>query len=286
VLVACAGYSTSWPGAYVDLSLDYGLTWERLGLCPNAGIIGFAEAALPDVDDPNIWDEGSSVAVTVERSVDVPGSATEAEVLAGANMALLGDEIIQWRTAVVSGLSATLSGLRRGRFGTEWATGTHAMGDPFVGISAAALNFLQVPIEHQGKTVHFRAVTVGASDDTGIPRPCDLKHRNVMPLAVVRLAGARASDDALALSWVRRARFNGDLRDGGDVPLCETTEAYEVDVAQGATFLRTLKASSEAVVYSAAQQVEDGIAPGSVVSCTVYQVSSVAGRGFAASVTA
>ena len=51
----------------------------------------------------------------------------------GANAALLGEEIIQFQTAILVGAGLyTLSNLLRGRRATEGATSSHAVGENFV----------------------------------------------------------------------------------------------------------------------------------------------------------
>ena len=94
--------------------------------------------------------------------------------------------------------------------------------------------------------------------------------------------GARARRTRLgdlAISWVRRTRIGGDSWDAAEVPLGEDTERYEVDILDGATLKRTLSATSPTVTYTAAQQTADFGAPQSSVSCRVYQLSPVHGRG-------
>jgi hypothetical protein len=59
-------------------------------------------------------------------------------VLNGANLAVLGSEVIQFKSAtLVATNTYALTGLLRGRRGTEWAIGTHAAGDRFVLASTA-----------------------------------------------------------------------------------------------------------------------------------------------------
>lgn len=63
----------------------------------------------------------------------------------------------------------------------------------------------------------------------------------------------------LTISWNRRARGMNDWNDRIDVPLLETSEAYQVDILgdDGATVLRTIDAATETAIYTAAQQAAD-----------------------------
>ena len=86
---------------------------------------GWSATVLTNTVNPWTWDETNKAQIAPDarhaRQQDRPRGSTD-------RTALLGDEIIQWRNANVlaSGLYE-LSGLRYGRRGTEWATGTHTM---------------------------------------------------------------------------------------------------------------------------------------------------------------
>jgi hypothetical protein len=98
------------------------------------------------------------------------------------------------------------------------------------------------------------------------------------PLSPAHVRGLRSAGD-LAISWIRRTRLGGDSWDAAEVPLGEETERYEVDILDGPTVKRTLTATSPTVTYTAAQQTTDFGSPQSSVSCRVFQISPVHGRG-------
>jgi hypothetical protein len=82
---------------------------------------------------------------------------------------------------------------------------------------------------------------------------------------------------------VRRTRTSGEWRDGIDVPLGETSEAYEVEIwnAGRTSLLRTFTGiASTNVVYSAAQQVADFGSVQIPIAISIFQLSSVIGRGY------
>jgi hypothetical protein len=73
-----------------------------------------------------------------------------------------------------------------------------------------------------------------------------------------------------------------------EVPLIEETEAYEVEILDGATVKRTLSATSTNAVYTAAQQSADWgatIGPGGTLDIRIFQLSALIGRGAAKTVT-
>ena len=71
-----------------------------------------------------------------------------------------------------------------------------------------------------------------------------------------------------------------------DVPLNEASEAYDVDVLDGAgQVVRTLYSTSPSITYTAADQTTDFGAPQSALDIAVHQLSAAVGRGFAGRAT-
>jgi hypothetical protein len=58
----------------------------------------------------------------------------------------------------------------------------------------------------------------------------------------------------------------------------EASEAYQIDILNSGTAMRTLTANTPSVVYSAAPQVADFGAAQSSVRVRVYQISQTLGR--------
>lgn len=84
----------------------------------------------------------------------------------------------------------------------------------------------------------------------------------------------------LTISWKRRTRIGGEMRDLSDVPLSEISEGYEVDILGNAgAVVRTLTATSQSVVYTDAQQNTDFGASQTFVDANIYQMGKW-GRGF------
>ena len=83
----------------------------------------------------------------------------------------------------------------------------------------------------------------------------------------------------ITLSWVRRTRIDGGLRDYVDVPLMEQSELYDVVVMNGASPVRNWQLNVPSVVYSAANQTTDfGAAPSSL-TVKITQRSGLIGPG-------
>jgi hypothetical protein len=284
--VAALGYLAEWRGAQLYISRDGGGTYDDMeaGLLLVESTIGFAETVLGSPIWLEQFDEKCTVDVRlVEGSL---ASVTRTDVLNGLNVALLGDEIIQFRTATA--LSATqwrLSGLLRGRLGTDWAVGAHAINERFVLLDRAAARFVRqgsadVGVEHMVKAVSIGNRLAGTPENLFTYGGINLK-----PLSPVQLAGGRDPTGNLNLAWRRRTRLNATWRNYVDAPLGEETESYSIDVMNGAAVARTIAASTNVAQYTAAQQTTDFGAPQAAVTLNLYQVSSRVGRGYAASAT-
>jgi len=254
------------------------LAWSIIGIGTNGPAFGWAANTLGDTPRPWTWDEDNKVQIALSHgSLD---SKTALEVLNWGNAALLGDEIIQWRNATLLAAGYyELSGLLRGRRGTESATGTHKIGERFVVLASEGLYRTPLPSTEICKTSYYKAVVAGGNWDDAPDTPYAFNAGSLRCFSPVRIKGTRNVSGDLTITWVRRPRWYGEWLDNVDVPLFEDSEAYQVDILNGTQVVRTLTAVSPTVDYTAAQQTADfGSVQGSV-SVAVYQLHPIAGRG-------
>jgi len=98
----------------------------------------------------------------------------------------------------------------------------------------------------------------------------------------------RAPGD-LTIRWTRRSRaLSADSWGAVDVPLAEETEAYEVEILDGAAVKRVLSANTTSAVYASAQQTADWgapLGPGDTLDIRIFQLSALLGRGAPKTVT-
>jgi Ni/Co efflux regulator RcnB len=178
-----------------------------------------------------------------------------------------------------------LSRLLRGRRGTEWAMATHQVGETVLVLEPATLTRTS-SLDEVGLARFYRAVSIGS--DPSLPDAVAFTNQaaSLKPYAPVHLRGTRNGGGDLTISWVRRTRYSGEWRDLVDVPLNEASEAYEVDVLNGAAqAVRTLSSTNPSVTYSAAAQTTDFGAPQTSIEVAVHQLSAAVGRGFAGRAT-
>ena len=283
IRAAAAGVEGNWRGGIVYRSDDNGANYARWVDAQAAAVIGTAAGAL-GVGAAQLFDDVNSVTVII-KGAGALASAAELSVLNGANAALLGDEIIQFKTAtLVEPGKYTLSNLLRGRLGTEWAVGTHAAGERFVLLDERIAKDA-TPNSLIGLLRVYKPVSIGATLGSTTAQNFTYTGAALKPYAPVHIAGNRDGGGNLTISWVRRTRLGGVWSDYADVPLNETAEAYEIDIMNGVTVVRTLSAAAPNAAYSAAQQTTDFGSPQASVSVVVYQLSAAVGRGSAGSGT-
>jgi hypothetical protein len=274
-----------WPGAaalYSATSEDAGYTLNRL--IERAAITGETETVLSR-REAGLWDRGEPLRVRLGG----PGalsSATEEALLAGANLAAIGDgsagnwELFQFRDAMLIAPGVYELSMRlRGQLGTDgimpedWPEGS-----TFVLIDAA-LAQIDLPLGARGLARHYR---IGPAQ-----RPNDdpsFTHRilafdgiGLRPYAPAHLAAEDDGAGNLAVSWIRRTRIDGDSWASTEVPLGEAREEYLVRVLQGAALVRELSVFAPAWTYSASLRASDGVTPGFAIE--VAQISESFGPG-------
>lgn len=278
--VAASGYpNTVWDGCVIFKSSDGGGSWAEVATLTTAATIGAATTALGAFSQ-NVFDEFNTVTVTMRNGT--LSSISELAVLNGGNAALIGSEIIQFRTATLNGDGTyTLSGLLRARKGTS-ASG-HVIGDRFVFLNTASVRRIDMSTAEIGLERLYKAVSIGdtlssarsvAFTNTAVGLEC---------LSPILLGGGRNASGDLTITAVRRTRVGGEWRDYADAPLSEASESYEVEI-WNSTFTalkRTLPAvSSPSASYTSAQQVTDWGSNQAAVYARFYQLSATVGRGF------
>ncbi len=279
---AVCGLGNNWQGAGIFRSDDGGASYEQCSEVLAESVMGNAVTALAN-GVADICDESCVVDVSlINGELE---TITEDALLNGGNLAVLGNEIIQFRNAeLLEQGKYRLSCLLRGRLGTEWATAMHVAGERFVMLNSNVVAE-QIPSYLIGVSRKYKAVSLGKDLDSTIAEDFTFRAVSLKPYAPVHITASRDGSGNLSISWIRRTRISGELRDGADVPLNEESERYDLDVMNGADVVRTINVTSPSASYSAAEQTVDFGSLQSSLSVKIYQISAVIGRGTAASVT-
>lgn len=237
-----------WSGLQFGNGDDY--LSQQAGFSPQLvrvpSTIGATTSSLAAAAAFNVWDETSTVDVQLTSGALV--SRTNLEVYNGANLCLIGTELISFRTATLLSPGVyRLSGLLRGRKGTEAEGGSlRASGAdfllieplPFAGAEgyAAALSAPTYVNRLTGgasaaDTTEFR-LTEGAALIADIDVPWD--DSPFRPYSPAHLKVEVQENGDRLITWVRRVYRQQELFDGGDSPLEYDAERYALAIGGAA----------------------------------------------------
>jgi hypothetical protein len=221
--------AASAAGAWRSVPLEM-----RLGVEPPSSLaisrramLGHAQWVL-EPRSPMILDELSSVIVKLEDASRPLLSADDDALMAGANLCLLGEELLQFgRAEELEAGTFRLSRLLRGRRGTEWGASTHLAGESFVMIDAA---LKPVKLSATAIGVELTVIAHGIGDVAPLPEARKLVTGETMrPPSPCRL---RLWSDGTAVGaiWVRRSHRDWAWLDEIGVPDDAFAERYRVRV--------------------------------------------------------
>lgn len=238
------------------------------------------------------WDEANRLNVRLVSGM--LASASAAAVLKGSNVAALETgpgawEIIQFRDAVLQeDGSHELRGLLRGQAGSEGEMAEMLASDARFVLLNGAISEIGMSEAERGLARDWRWGPASLAHDDTAYQAATLSFEGVglRPLSPVHPAAQREAGGDITLSWIRRTRVNGDSWAGTDVPLGEESEAYEVEIRDGANIKRLLASTVPSLTYGAAAQVTDfGSSSFTSLDITIYQISRSYGRGTGRSAT-
>lgn len=233
--VAARGASRAWTGYELSYSIDSGVTYVAAYTSQNAANIGETVTAV------------DAVATTVEVLVPYTlESVTPAQVAAGFNCAVIGDEEIQYQTAtlldVVDDLyHYELTGVVRGVLNTTpepWGAGIR-----FVAADAGML-FLQIQREFLGKDIYYKAVSFGQPADEVVPVAYLFDHAENQTEWPVKdlLMVANPSGPGVKVTWTENPR----LGTFGTAPFhSKYFTGYRLEFATGSTVVNLPPGTTE-----------------------------------------
>lgn len=285
VYLATCGLQTNWRGCNVLFSRD-GNSYAQLESWFKAATMGVTQTALPAWTGGNIPDERN--VLTVQLYNGTLSSVSYSDFLNQANAAVVGSEIVFFRTAtLISAGVYQLSGLLRGRVGTEWAMSSHVVGEKFVFLDANTLFLNAINANDVKSTLYFEAATITPTKPiTGAPVKQTVTEACVRPLSPAyfgAFSGSASSVNDISLSWFRRARVNAQWLNGADVPLDESVESYQLTIsnASGVPVRTVTVTAATSYTYTAAQITADGFTTGNTINFSVAQNSDQGVTGHA-----
>ncbi|MFD1952250.1 phage tail protein [Sphingomonas arantia] len=232
--VAAAGVSAGWRAAMLSGSLDGGATLSLIGRTAPRATIGRVAMATPAAGSA-LFDLRTAIEVRLLNDGMTLEGRSDAAMLNGANLALVGDELIQFGAVEQVGVARfRLTRLLRGRYGTEGAIVGHADDEPFVLIEPDRLATMTLAASAVGSDALILASGIG--DAQPVEQIRGFSGRVLRPPAPVHLHATRGTDGAIALRWIRRSRDGWTWTDGIDAPLggrwSDTASPYSAPMAR------------------------------------------------------
>lgn len=275
-LAVCpASTSMGWLGAVAYKSVTEDSDYETVSSIGFESVIGTTKTSLPPGSE-GVWDEGSVIVELHRGSLD---SRTADEVLAGKNLALVGNEIIGFKTATLVGTRTyKLSGLIRGLRDTFRFNASHVVGEDFVFLDDRVSRIV-LSSSDVGVSRTFKVVPVGGTLDDATSIELTSTGSSLRQFAPDNVVAVRNGSDDIVVTWERRSRSFFRILANAPAAVMADEEAYEIDFClPDGTVLRTQESLTPDVTYTAADQTTDGVGPSDPVLVKVYMLSPV-GRG-------
>lgn len=226
--VAASAQSAGWTGASLFVqSVDGQL--NAIGVTGRGrATVGRSLSALPAAS-PLMIDLRSSIDVALVPQDFTLTGATWSQLMQGSNLAMLGEELLQFaRAEQISSGVWRLSGLLRGRGGTEWAISSHAADEPFALIDDALIA-IDPAVAGAADTI----AALGLGDTAPVSSAVINRGLGLRPLSPVHGRAQRLSGGGWRLDWVRRARGGWEWLDEMDLLLNEPQELWQVAYGSG-----------------------------------------------------
>lgn len=263
------GGDNNWRGANIYYSNDnsrYILASEL----NTYGIYGVCSTTLAESD---------SVSVSVNQSE--LESISDNDLILGFNLALIGNEIIQFKTAqLVDTNTYLLSDITRGLRGTEGEINNHQTGDRFVLLRGenAVLEKLQATAFDIREVRYFKAVSAGQTLDEAAARQITIQGNAQKPYSPINLAATKDAEGNITVTWQRRDRHAA--LNTVNPPLSETAEDYNIKILdENFNLIKTDTSKSQSYHYPISDQTTDFGVTQNFIIFSVAQVSEDVGFG-------
>ena len=230
ILIAAAGSNDGWRGADCWFVPAADAAPIAIGTVRPAAALGQLAESLAAGSDYLVDCVHAAVVQLVNPAMTLE-SVDDVALLGGANRAMVGGELLQFRSAEAVGAGLwRLSGLLRGRAGTA-SDVAHAAGVPFVLLDDSALAMLPDAFadaaEGGGATLQWAPRGGTAVTEISVPAG----GAALRPLAPVQGRIWSDGEGGVDIGWIRRSRVDAGWRDQVDQPLGESREIWRMTLS-------------------------------------------------------
>ncbi len=265
-LYLAAGGGINWNGAAVYVSTDnsryiFGASFATYSIYGSVTALG-----------------SNTYTVAVNKSE--LESVTDNDLALGFNLALIGDKIIQFKTAqLVDTNTYLLSGITNNLRGTE-TQANPVVGDRFVLLKGENVVLLKIQgnADDLGEVRYFKAVSSGQTLAQVSPIQLTIQGIAQRPYSPVQIAATKDGVGNITITWQRRDRHAA--LQINNPPLSEATEDYVVRILNiNNTVAREGSSFSSSYIYLATDQIADFGSLQASITVKIAQVSSDFGNG-------
>ncbi len=265
-------------------------TFDPVATITNEAVICNCNGTLRAWTRAAIWDNTNTLNVTVING-QLASAAYDDVTDSFANLAWLSNgEIIQFLTATLEGDgSYTISGLLRGRFGTEIYMGTHAANEELVMLDPNTVVDIAMSNSDINATRYWQGQNASPVNGETPVQTLTMAMRRLRPRAPYYMKGSRDGGGNLTVTGLNRMRWRGQPL--WIPPETDAPATMQVDILNGVDVVRTITAvaspngsvisdpSGFSFVYKAADQVLDFGSVQADISLNAYKLNSLVGRG-------
>lgn len=225
-LYAAAAGDIGWRQAQLFAVGADGVTSDPIGQVSAPAKIGTAPEPLGP-SGPHIIDRNNVLLVQMHNSNMRLNDADHGQLLAGQNIAAIGQEIVQFGSAIPIGDDRyILSYLLRGLGGTEREMDGHGSDEDFIMLNGADLTEIAASQYTPFQPVEISAL--GRGDDVSVSRSIAEPGRALKPWSPVHPRFGFGQNGDLEIGWTRRSRAGLIWPDQVEIPLAEEAERYRV----------------------------------------------------------
>ena len=247
LLAQASSPSSNWAGASLFVDQGDGALTPLGPTGRDRATVGLTVGVLPPAN-PLLFDRTTRLTVQLAAPDFTLAEATQRQLAMGANRALIGAELIQFAHARALGDGAwELSGLWRGRGGTEAACFGHGPDERFVLLDGSGT---MLDPELVGSGPQTVIATVGLADPAPVPATIALRGIGFAPPSPVHARWKLAADGGAVLGWVRRARGSWHWDNSAETPLNEQLELYDVTFGAAPGPLRRWEVTAPALTLA------------------------------------
>lgn len=270
-----------WKGCVVYDSANGGGSFNVINETRANSITGVCCNVLGE-GNPYYFDYENEVIVYFDDRINMENvnNVTESDLFSGANIALIGKEIIQFKEInLQEDGTYRLKGLLRGLFGTEKEIVDHSENENFILLNHNLLEHVAENCDI-GLSKQYKAVSIGEDLSEVQSLNYVLKGKRLRPLPPTHLEMEKDSEGDVMIRWKRRSRGYGGWRDNVDVPLVEKSENYEIEILDDEKIVRIEEIKDRTFFeYTSEMQYLDFGGLVEYLKIRVYQISDIVGRG-------